>query len=130
MKLISYLCSVKDNSEKLRVILYTDEFNEFYSALDGRAKMKFKENITILETIYVLSQKFVKKIENTDFYELRVSVGSNEYRTVIFALDHSNIIQSKSVILLNGFLKKDNKDYAKQVKKATTIYNNFQDEKD
>ncbi len=36
---------------------------------------------------------------------MRVSVGSNEYRTVLFAIDNSNVILSTKIILLNGFLK-------------------------
>ena len=47
---------------------------------------------------------------------MRVSVGSNEYRTVLFAIDNSNVILSTKIILLNGFLKKSTKDYDKQMK--------------
>ena len=58
---------------------------------------------------------------NTDLYEMRVSVGTNEYRTVLFAIDHDNIIQSTRILLLNGFLKKSEKDYKKQISKAEKI---------
>lgn len=57
----------------------------------------------------------------TDLYEMRVSVGSNEYRTVLFAIDNSNVILSTKIILLNGFLKKSTKDYSKQIVKAERI---------
>ena len=79
----------------------------------------------VLETVYVLSTKFVKKIVEAEegIFELRVSIGFNEYRTVLFSIDHENIIEAKHVILLNGFLKKDKKDYRKQVKKAINILN-------
>ena len=79
----------------------------------------------VLETVYVLSKKFVKKIVEAEegIYELRVSVGFNEYRTILFSIDHENIIEAKHVILLNGFLKKDKKDYKKQIKKAINILN-------
>lgn len=40
---------------------------------------------------------------------MRVSVGSNEYRTVLFAIDNSNVILSTKIILLNGFLKNPQK---------------------
>jgi Phage derived protein Gp49-like (DUF891). len=52
---------------------------------------------------------------------MRVSVGTNEYRTMLFSINHENIIQATEVILLNGFLKKSSKDYDKQIKKATKI---------
>jgi len=116
---------VKEENKRLRTILYTDEFNEFYSELDERTKLKFKENVSVLETIYVLSTKFIKRLTNTDLYELRVSVGTNEYRTILFAVNHKNIIQSTEIVFLNGFLKKSTKDYDKQIKKAVKILNDL-----
>ena len=63
------------------------------------------------------------------FYELRIKAG-NEYRVVIFAYDHSNIIQSKKIILLNAFLKKSNKDYKKAISEARKILNSIRDEEE
>ena len=48
----------------------------------------------------MLSTKFVKHLENTDLYEMRVSVSTNEYRTILFAVDDDNIILSKKILLL------------------------------
>lgn len=56
---------------------------------------------------------------------MRVSVGTNEYRTVLFAIDNRNVIQSTQIILLNAFLKKSNKDYKKQIEKANKILNDL-----
>ena len=112
--------------KELRSTLFSDEFNEFRDSLDKRTQEKIDDNVSILKTVYVLSTKFVKKVVNTDFYEMRVSVGFNEYRTILFAVDHDNIIQAKKVILLNGFLKKDSKEYRKQIKKAINILNNLE----
>jgi len=102
-----------------------NEFDEYFDSLDKRLKDKFIDGLEILETVYVLSTKFVKKIIEAEegIYELRISVGTNEYRTILFSVDHENIIQAKYVVLLNGFLKKDNKDYRKQIKKAINILN-------
>lgn len=80
----------------------------------------------VLVTVYNISTKFVKHLEKTDLYEMRVSVGTNEYRTVLFAIDHDNVIEAKNIILLNGFLKKDNKDYRKQIEIAKDILNNLE----
>lgn len=60
-------------------------------------------------------------LENTDLYELRVSLGNNEYRTILFAIDASNVIEATKIILLNGFQKKSTKDYDKQIKRAIRI---------
>ena len=70
---------------------------------------------------YVLSTKFVKRLDNTDFYEMRVSLGNNEYRTVIFTMDNENVMLATKIILLNAFLKKSTKDYKKQIKIAEKI---------
>ena len=56
---------------------------------------------------------------------MRVSVNTNEYRTILFAVDNDNIILSKKVLLLNGFLKKSTKDYCKQIKIAERILKDF-----
>ena len=112
---------MKEN-KKIRNLIYTDEFNEFYSLLDERAKDKFGDCFLILRTVYVLNRKIVKKLVTTDrMYELRISLGYNEYRTVIFSANHENIIQATELVLLNGFLKKDTKDYNKQINRAINI---------
>jgi len=112
--------------EEIRNILFSDEFKKFRDSLDTRTQEKVDDNVSILKTVYVLSTKFVKKIVNTNFYEMRVSVGFNEYRTILFAIDHENVIQSTKIVLLNGFLKKSSKDYDKQIRKAINILNEFE----
>jgi len=116
-----------DKNEKIRNLIYTEEFNEFYLSLNERTKNKFADCLDILRTIHVISTKFVKKLVETDenLYELRVSVGFNEYRSILFSANHDNIIQATEIVVLNGFLKKDTKDYAKQIKKAINILNNL-----
>lgn len=52
---------------------------------------------------------------------MRVSIGKNEYRSVLFAIDHDNVIESTRIILLNGFLKKSTKDYKREIDKAENI---------
>lgn len=105
----------------MRNLLSTDEFDEFYESLEPNVQEKFDYTMNIVATVYNLSTKFVKKLVNTNLYEMRVSVGNNAYRTVLFAVDDENIILSKEIILLNGFLKKSTKDYNKQIKKAENI---------
>ncbi len=79
----------------------------------------------VLISVYDIPTKFIKHLQNTDLYEMRVSVGTNEYRTVLFAIDNRNVIQSTQIILLNAFLKKSNKDYKKQIEKANKILNDL-----
>lgn len=107
----------------LRILIRTPEFDEFFMGLPDKVKDKFLYVFQVVQSVYNISTKFVKHLEKTDLYEMRVSVGSNEYRTILFAVDHDNIIKSIRIILLNGFLKKSSKDYKKQIEIARTILN-------
>lgn len=103
-----------------RNLLLSPAFKEFEQSVDSRTREKLRYAISILEAVYPLSAKFVKKLVGTDFYELRVSVG-NEVRVILFAVDNDNINLAKQVILLNGFVKKSTKDYDKEITKAINI---------
>ena len=119
-----FLFDKKDND--IRELYFSDEFAEFYGMLQDKVKAKFEHTMDIIKTEYVLSTKFVKHLEHTDLYEMRVSVNTNEYRTILFAVDNENIILSKKILLLNGFLKKSTKDYSKQIKIAERILKDFE----
>ena len=129
MYLISYICQMKATDKKdsgIRELYFSDEFTEFYEKLQDKVKAKFEHTMDIIRTEYVLNTKFVKHLENTDLYEMRVSVNFNEYRTILFAVDNDNIILSKRILLLNGFLKKSTKDYSKRVGVARQILEDFE----
>lgn len=111
---------------EIRVVYKTPQFEAFYNSLPSKVQTKFKYVIDIVTTIYDVSTKFVKHLQDTDLYEMRVSVGSNEYRTIIFAIDRPNEIEATRIILLNGFLKKSNKDYRKQIEIAQSILNDLE----
>ncbi len=113
--------------EKIRTLIFTDEFKSYYDSLSYQVKDKFDYVMYVIRTQYVVSEKFVKKLQNTDFYEMRVSLGFNEYRTVIFAVDTLNFMEAKQVILLNSFLKKDEKMYKKEIAKAINLLNKMED---
>ena len=114
------------SQQYVRTVLRTPEFMEFYNGLSSKVQTKFQYVMNVITTLYNVSTKFVKHLENTDLYEMRVSVGTNEYRTVLFAIDHENFIEARNIILLTGFLKKDKKDYKKQIDKAISILNNLE----
>lgn len=112
--------------EKLiRHIIYSDEFEEYYASMNEQLKKKYDYALQIVKSQYVVSSKIVKSLENTDFYELQISISSNEYRTILLAVDHDNFIQSKNVLLLNSFLKKDTKQYKAEIKKAQNIVKRY-----
>ncbi|MBL4561551.1 MAG: type II toxin-antitoxin system RelE/ParE family toxin [Labilibaculum sp.] len=109
----------------MRNIYLSDSFKAFYSSLNDKAKTKLDYAIEVMTSIKVVNEKLVKKLTNTEFYELRVKQG-NEYRIIMFSIDSDSFIESNEVILLNGFIKKSTKDYKKQIKLAKSILKDFE----
>ena len=105
----------------MRDVLKTEEYEQYFQTLDIRTQMKYDYAIELMQTQKIVSDKFVKKIQNTEFYEVRVSVGTNEYRTMLVATDNPNFMEATQVVLLNSFLKKDSKQYKREIEKARTI---------
>lgn len=110
----------------VRTVFYTDEFKVFYDSLDEKVRKKIDYVILLVKDIKIVHTDFIKKLINTELYEMRVSVGTNEYRSILFSIDHENIMESTQVVILSGFLKKSTKDYDKQIKKAEKILNNLE----
>ncbi len=113
-------------TEEVREIIPTPEFDEFFYAQDKRVQKKLEYVIDVMATVYNVPTKFVKYLQNSELYEMRVSIGTNEYRTVLFTMDHPNFIEATKILLLNGFLKKSEKDYRKQIEIARKILNDLQ----
>ena len=89
--------------ETIRNILFSEEFELYYNNLESRIKEKYNYALNIIRTQRVVNKKFVKHLENTDFYELRISISRDEYRTIMFAIDSDSFIESNTVLLLNSF---------------------------
>ena len=85
-----------------------------------KVQEKIDYALSLMSQIKVVSTKFVKKLEGTDFYEMRISVG-NEYRVILFTIDSESFIEADEVLLLNGFMKKSTKDYKAQIQIAENI---------
>ena len=128
MKLISYLCAkfdVMNGNSQIRELLFSDEFASYYDALTPDIQKKFDYVMNVIRTERVLNSKFIKKLEGTEFYEMRVSVRTNEYRSVVFSINSDNIINATQILLLNTFLKKSTKDYKKNIYIAEKIINKY-----
>lgn len=104
----------------MRKLIYSTEYLEFEQKSNERTREKLRYASVILETMPVISSQFVKKLTNTDFYELRVKV-DNEIRVILFSADNDNINSANTIVFLNGFVKKSTKDYKKEIEKATNI---------
>ncbi len=107
--------------ETIRTVYQTEEFIGFYNSLPAAVQKKYDYTLDIVQRIYAIPTKFVKQLVGTPFYEIRVAVGSNAYRTVLFATNSDNIITSTEIYLLNSFLKKSDKDYKQQIAIAEKI---------
>ena len=94
---------------KMREIDITENCLDFIDKQGKRISDKFFQVVVIMEEVKIVHANFVKKLRNTKFYELRIKAG-NEYRVIIFAIDHVNFSECKKAVCLNGFIKKSNKD--------------------
>jgi len=112
-------------NEDVRETFHSEEYDEYYETLDSKTKAKYDYVEAIIKTQYVVNKKFVKNLEGSEFYEARISVGTNEYRTIIFAIDSISFMESKRVLFLNSFLKKDSKQYKGEIEKARQIMNKY-----
>ena len=104
----------------MRTLRRTNEFDEFYNSVGQKVQEKIDYALSLMSQIKVVSTKFVKKLEGTNFYEMRISVG-NEYRVILFTIDSESFIEADEVLLLNGFMKKSTKDYKAQIQIAENI---------
>lgn len=121
---------METNKTFTREVFFTEAYNEFYNSLPEQAKVKFDRIISVIQNTKVIPANLVCLLINTEFYELRVKVSHNEYRSLLFTVNHNNIMESTSVILLNGFLKKDTKDYRKAISIARTLISNYKSTED
>lgn len=125
MELIYYICGM--GIEKIRKVIYTDEFMDYYCSLDAKLREKYSYIVNIIETQKVVNEKFVKKLVGTPYYEARVSFGSNEYCSVIFTIDKESFVECTRLLFVTGFLKKSTKDYKKEIGKADRIIKELED---
>lgn len=112
----------------MREIDITEECLEFIDKQNDRASLKFFQLIEVIGEIKVVHSNFLKKLQSTEFYELRIKAG-NQYRVIIFAIDHPNFTECSKAVCLCGFQKKGTKDYKKAIKHARKILEDYHKEK-
>lgn len=113
--------------ETIRKVIFSEEFEAFYNGLAPKIQEKYDYALNIASTQYVVNQKFVKHLENSPFYELRISISSDEYRTLLFAVDNESFMQSQTILLLNSFVKKSTKQYSSEIRTAEKILSKYQE---
>jgi hypothetical protein len=108
----------------MREIIKSPEFDEFFDSQSDKVQTKLDWAILAISRLDVISTKLAKKLVGTNFYEMRVSM-DNEYRVVLLAVGHDNIMKADTVYFLNGFVKKSTKDYKRQLAIAENIVKNM-----
>lgn len=112
-----------------RELIYSPEYKAYLETVDGRTAEKFAYVEAVMRTIKVVSSKFVKRLEGTDLYEARISVGPNEHRTIVFAIDAETFVKATRLLMLNTFLKKSTKDYKQNIATARKILDRYKRER-
>ncbi|MCX6320407.1 MAG: type II toxin-antitoxin system RelE/ParE family toxin [Bacteroidia bacterium] len=105
------------------IIFYGDSFRYFYKKQSQKVKKKINWTIGLLKFLEVIPEKYIKHIEETDLYEIRVSFGNNIFRIFCF-FDKGRII-----IILNGFQKKTQKTPKTEIEKALKLKKEYYENK-
>ena len=105
----------------MREIYISEECEKYiFEESSERVQDKFKYLLEILEEHKIIHTSFVEKLTNSKYYELKIKA-ENQIRVIIFTIDNENFSASNQIILLNGFLKRTNKDYIKAIKIADKL---------
>ena len=97
------------------IIFYGDYFWDFYKKQTQKVRKKINWTIGLLKYLEVIPEKYLKHIEDTDLYEIRVSFGNNIFRIYCF-FDKGRII-----VVLNGFQKKTEKTSKTEIERALKL---------
>lgn len=97
------------------VIIYGDDFWEFYNKQTQKVKLKINWTIGVVKDLKMVPEQYLKHIEGTDLYEIRVILGSNIFRIFCF------FDKGRLVVLLNGFQKKTQKTPKNEIDRALTL---------
>jgi phage-related protein len=112
------------NNKQIReVIFYGDFFWNFYKKQSPKVKKKINWTIGLLKDLEVIPEKYLKHIEETDLYEIRVSFGNNIFRIFCF------FDKGRLVIILNGFQKKTQKTPKTEIDRAMKLKKEYYENK-
>jgi phage-related protein len=112
------------NSKQIReVIFYGNYFWDFYKKQSPKVKKKINWTIGLLQFLEIIPEKYLKHIEGTDLYEIRVSFGNNIFRIFCF------FDKYRLVIVLNGFQKKTQKTPRNEIDRAVKLKQDYYEDK-
>ena len=65
------------STSSIKTIYKTQEYMAFFNALAPKVQLKFRYVYDVISSVYNIPTKFVKHLQNTDLFEMRVSVQTN-----------------------------------------------------
>jgi phage-related protein len=122
---VIYLANFANKSRHMlrEIIVYGEDFWNFYNAQNQKVRKKINWTIGILGDLKIIPEKYFKHIAATDLYEIRVISSNNIFRIICF------FDQGSLVILLNGFQKKSRKTPKKEIEKAKKLKERYYEDK-
>ena len=112
-----------DNKQIREIVFYGDYFRDFYRKQSQKVKKKINWTIGLLQYLEIIPEKYLKHIEETDLYEIRVSFGNNIFRIFCF------FDKDRLVIILNGFQKKTQKTPRNEIDRALRLKQDYYEDK-
>jgi phage-related protein len=113
-----------DSKQIREVIYYGDYFWEFYKKQSVKVKKKINWTIGLLQYLEIIPDKYLKHIEETDLYEIRVNFGNNIFRIFCF------FDKDRLVIILSGFQKKTHKTPKTEIERALRLKKEYYENKE
>jgi len=107
-----------------RVIAYKNFFVDFYKSQELKVQQKIEYVLDLVRYEKQVPKKFLKYLENTNgIYEIRVITTFKSIRILCF------FDEDKLIVLVNCFLKKDQKTPRKEIKLAEKLKKEYLNEK-
>jgi phage-related protein len=105
------------------IVLYKEYFADFFDKQRPKSQDKILWTLRLIETQQQVPEQYLKHMEGTGLYEVRVQQGTDIYRVFSF------FDEGKLVVLANGFQKKTKKTPKSEIEKALKIKEQYEREK-
>jgi len=105
------------------IIVYGNEFWDFYNDQAPKVREKIMWTIRLVGTLPIVPVDYLKHLEGTDLYEIRVISAGNIFRIFCF------FDKGRLVVLLNAFQKKTQKTPKKEIEKALKLKQQYYEDK-
>lgn len=108
----------KEN-EVRKILIYGEDFWDFYNKQNAKVKERTNWTIKLIKVIDKIPEKYLKHINETSLYEMRVVSGSDIYRIFCF------FDKGRLIVVLNGFQKKTQKTPKSEIDKALKLQKQY-----